>query len=309
MTVVVAGGSGALGRRLTTHLTTAGHTVVVLGRRERGGTPGARFVRWTPDGTSGPWAEALDGADAVVNLAGAGIADRRWTPARKQELWNSRVLSTRSLVAALGDVRTRPRVFVQHTAVGYYGTAAGARELDESSPAGSDFFGRLAVAWEAEAEPVTGLGCRLVVIRSGVVLDPEHGALKRLLPPFRLFVGGPIATGRQYLSWIHVEDWLALMVWTLTTERVSGAINATAPHPVTNAAFSRAIGRAIGRPSWLPVPGFALRLLVGELADSALINGQRVRPTRALALGFRFSHPEIGEALQDLVGSRGRQNA
>jgi hypothetical protein len=181
--------------------------------------------------------------------------------------------------------------------VGFYGTGAGDRELDESFPPGDDFLGQLSVAWEAEAHAVTALGCRLVLMRSGIVLAKRGGILERMRLPFRLFVGGPIGSGQQYISWIHIDDWLAMVTWALTTPVVSGVLNAVAPAPVTNAVFSRALAGALGRPSWLPVPGIALQLLYGELATALLIRGQRVIPKHAHDLGFRFTYPTIGDAM------------
>ena len=306
MKLVLAGGSGVLGRALTAALATAGHSVVVLSR-----TPGAtldpggtRQVGWTPDGSAGEWGLELADANAVVNLTGAGIADARWTPRRKEVLRASRVLSTRSLITAIRGLSNRPSVFIQQGGVGYYGTRADDRELDESFPPGDDFMGQLAVAWEAEALPAAALGCRLVTLRSGVVLTPNDGALARMITPFKWFVGGRIASGKQYLSWIHGDDWTRLVIWALTSSDVSGVINATAPHPVTNSDFAHALGRATRRPSWTPVPGFVLRLLFGEMADAVLVRGQRVVPRRAQKLGFTFMHPTIGEALIDTVRRR-----
>jgi uncharacterized protein (TIGR01777 family) len=308
MKIVIAGGSGFLGRALTARLEVDGHDVVVLTRRPAATSGRVRRVVWQPDGTAPPpeagqptsWARELEDADAVVNLAGEGIADRRWTASRKRALLESRVHSTRSLVAAIRAGSRRPHTFVQASAVGYYG-AAGDEVLDESSPPGSDFFAGICMNWEAEARAVEALGCRLVIIRNGVVLARYGGALKRMLPPFLFFVGGPIATGRQYFSWIELDDWTALVAWAIATTSVTGALNGTAPEPVTNAQFAKALGRAVGRPSWIPVPGFVLRLLVGELADAGLINGQRVTPKRALSLGFTFRYPSIDAALAEAV--------
>jgi hypothetical protein len=259
MKVVVAGGTGLLGTALTWRLTSVGHHVVVLTRDSAGAalSGAVRRVEWTPDGTTGPWAGELEDADAVVNLTGAGIADERWTDMRKEELRSSRVLPARSLVAAVRQAPSRPKVFVQVSGVGFYGTAEGDRALDESFPPGDDFPGRLAVAWEAEAHPVAALGCRLVILRNGVVLTREGGILSRMRRPFRWFVGGPIGHGQQYVSWIHVTDWVGMVIWALGNRDVSGAINATAPTAVTNAAFSRALARALQRPSWLPAPSTA----------------------------------------------------
>jgi uncharacterized protein (TIGR01777 family) len=302
--IVVAGGSGFLGQALTTRLIAAGHDVVVLSRQSNSSPGRLRRVTWRPDGSATPvdagratgWAAEIDGADAIVNLAGEGIADKRWTNARKQALLESRTLSTRSLVGAVRATGRRPGVFIQASGIGYYGIA-GDELLDEASPPGSDFLAQLCLTWEAEARAVEALGARLVIVRNGVVLARSGGALKKMLPPFLFFVGGPIASGRQYLSWIELDDWVAMVMWAMTTAGASGVFNGTAPEPVTNAAFSNALGRAVHRPSWLPVPGFALRVMVGELADAGLINGQRVVPKRALELGFKFCYPAIDAAL------------
>lgn len=305
MKVIVAGGTGFLGRPLCRALAAAGHTVVVL-TRGQAMVPGAsRTVEWAPDRPAGSdppdaWVREIDGADAVVNLAGAGLADRRWTEARKDVLRASRILATRNLVAAVRAARTRPSVFLSGSAVGFYG-ATGDAALDESFPPGSDFLATLCVHWEAEAHAAAALGCRVVIVRTGIVLGRDGGALKKLLPPFRLFVGGPIASGRQQMSWIHRDDWVALIRWALERPSVSGVFNATAPHAVTNREFSRALGRALRRPSWLPVPAFALRLLVGEIADVALVAGQRVVPTRATDAGFTFQYPDIDAAMRAAI--------
>jgi uncharacterized protein len=304
MKVILAGGSGFLGRALTARLIAGGHDVVVFTRQSSSTQGRVRRVAWRPDGSAPPveagrptgWAAEIDGADAIVNLAGEGIADKRWTKARKQALVESRTLSTRSLVAAVRATARRPPVFIQASGVGYYGTTAD-EILDESAPPGSDFLAQLCLTWEAEARAVEALGARLVIVRNGVVLARHGGALKKMLPPFLFFVGGPIASGRQYLSWIELEDWTGLLSWAIATTSASGVFNATAPEPVTSAQFSRALGRAVHRPSWLPVPAFALRVMVGELADAGLINGQRVVPKRALDLGFTFSYPAIDAAL------------
>ena len=301
MKVVIAGGSGFLGRALSEHLVARGHEVVILTRGAHlPGSTGARSVEWHPDGSPHPgaWANEIDGAGAIVNLSGAGLADKRWTRRRKEELRQSRVQPTRSLVAAVRAAAVKPAVFVQGSAVGFYG-ASDEQVIDESFPPGQDFFGQLVVAWEAEAHPAAALGCRLVIVRSGVVLGRGGGVLEKLMPPFKFFVGGPIASGRQYMSWIHMADWLALMTFAIETPSVSGVLNATAPAPVTNADFSRALGRALHRPSWLRVPGFALRLLVGEVADNALIVGQRVIPKRAQEMGFAFKYPDVDSALAE----------
>lgn len=303
MKIVIAGGSGFLGRALTARLATDGHQVIVLSRGKPGLTEpsGVCFVDWSPNGKTGGWANAIHGADAVINLAGAGIADKRWNAARKQLLRDSRVLSTRSLVDALRVDAGRPSVFIQGSAVGYYGAFDDGPELTESSPPGSDFLGQMCVAWEREADPLTELGCRVVVLRTGIVLSRSGGALAKMLLPFRLFAGGPLGSGRQVMSWIHLDDWIAMVIWALEHASISGPINATAPNPVTNAEFSRAIGRAIHRPSWAPVPGFMLQLIVGEFANDGLMRGQRVQPARALALGYKFRYERIDDAMRAAV--------
>lgn len=299
MRVVLAGGSGFLGRALHTSLRDAGHTVLVLTRTAKRPDD----VAWTPDGTSGPWARTLDGADAVVNLAGEGIADARWTDQRKAALRSSRLLSTRSIVAACGTVPTPPSVFVNASGVGYYG-ARGSEVITEDAPPGNDFLAGLCVAWEAEAEGAAQI-TRVVRARNGLVMHPSGGALAKMVLPFRLGVGGRIGSGTQYLPWIHLADWLALTTWLITTPDARGAFNVTAPVPATNAEFTRALGAAVHRPTILPVPSIALRVALGELADT-LLTGQRAVPRRAADMGFTFRYPDIGPALSDLLAPTAR---
>jgi uncharacterized protein (TIGR01777 family) len=294
--VVIAGGTGFLGRALTSRLTAAGHDVVVLTRHPPDARGSPRYVRWSPDGGAGDWAQSIEGADAVVNLAGEGLADRRWTTQRKAILRSSRIFSTRSLVAAIRIAARRPALLVGASGIGYYGDTGDSR-VDESCGPGSDFLAALCVDWEAEAAAASALGCRVVVVRSGVVLAKSGGALQRMKTPFQFFVGGPIGSGRQFISWIHRDDWLSLVQWALARDEIAGPVNASSPAPVTNREFSDALGRALHRPAWLPVPRLALKILVGELADTALLSGQRAVPARALAAGFTFAHPLIDEAL------------
>ena len=305
MRVVIAGGSGFLGERLTRRLVGRGDDVVILTRRP-GATRlagGVREVAWRADGAAeSALVAAVEGAGAVVNLAGAGIADRRWTAARKRLLLDSRILPTRSLVEAVRTAARRPPVFLQGSAVGYYGATLDDRISDESAPPGDDFLGQVCVQWENAATPARDLGCRLVLFRTGLVLAADDGALAVLKRPFLFFVGGRVASGRQYFPWIHVDDWVEMAVWAIDTPAASGPINSTAPRPVTNAEFSKALARALRRPSWLPVPGFALKVLVGEFANDGLIKGQRVVPARATALGFRFRYPDVDEALREIFG-------
>jgi uncharacterized protein (TIGR01777 family) len=305
MNIVVAGGTGLLGSALVTHLAALGHDLVILTRDASGqapvGGPRVRTREWIPDGETGPWAHELDTADAVVNLTGAGISDRRWTAARKALIRSSRVRATRSLVSAVRQSPRPPAVFIQGSAVGYYGSRRGGLQMDESFPPGDEFLGEVCVAWEAEAYPVQALGCRLVIMRTGIVLAGHGGALAQMKRPFQFFVGGPVASGTQYISWVHIDDWVALVTWAITNGSVEGAVNATAPEPVTSRALSTALGRALNRPSWLPAPGAVLRVLFGELADPLLIRGQRVVPKRALEYGFVFAHPSVDEAVAHAI--------
>ena len=308
MQIVIAGGTGFLGGPLAAVYAEDGHDVRVLtrrlpdgeGRHDSGtGVPGITQVGWKPDGRSGPWAAVLDGADAVINLSGEGIGDRRWTPQRKAQLRDSRVIPTRSLVAALASVRVRPPVFVSGSAVGYYG-ASGGESITESSPAGDDFLAHLCEDWEAEARRGESDATRVVLVRSGLVLERSGGALAKMITPFRLFAGGPMGSGRQYMSWIHRQDWIEMVRWIVDTPAASGPVNATAPAPVTNTEFARALGAALRRPGFVPTPGLALKLLLGEMAESLLLTGQRVLPARAQALGYRFRYPDIGQAFRGI---------
>lgn len=305
MKIIIAGGTGFLGRLLCQALLRADHQVTVLSRRpEAGGSrsltsTGVSVAGWTPDGTIGRWASQLEGSNAVVNLCGESLAEGRWTPARKKLLRDSRVRPTQSLSRAIRAMASPSTVLVQGSAIGIYGDR-GDEQLTERSLTGSGFLADLCVEWEAAAQP--GTATRLVLLRSGLVLGPKGGVLAKMLPPFRLFAGGPLGSGRQFMSWIHHVDWVRLASWAIDTQEMSGPLNATAPTPVRNAEFSRALGRAIGRPSWLPAPAFALRVAFGEMADEALLAGQRVLPARALELGFHFAHPTIEEALGEIFG-------
>ena len=254
-------------------------------------------LRWDPLHEPAP-AESLAGQDAVVHLAGESIT-QRWNESAKRAIRESRVVGTRNLLAGLHECEERPRVLVSASGVNYYGPH-GEEPLDEDAPAGSDFLAELCAAWEAQAAGARALGVRVVQLRTGVVLAPRGGALAKMITPFRLGLGGPVAGGRQYISWIHLEDHIALMLAALEDERWSGPLNSTAPEPVTNREFSRALARALRRPALVPVPGFALQLLYGEMAD-VVTTGQRALPAKALVLGFRFRHPRVREALESVL--------
>jgi uncharacterized protein (TIGR01777 family) len=301
--VVVAGGSGLIGRALVENLLEAGVEVTVLTRRSDSGkaVPGARRLEW--DGRSlGAWAAAVDGAAAVVNLCGENLAAGRWSAARKQRLRSSRIEPTRALVEALRAARARPKLLVQASAVGYYG-AGDDRELDESAPAGRGFLPELCVAWEAASVEVESLGLRRALLRSGIVLARRGGALATMLPAFRLGIAGRLGDGRQWLPWIHLDDEVGAIERLLADDSLAGAFNATAPLPVTNAEFTRTLARTLRRPAVLPVPRFVLALLFGEMGE-VLLQGQRAVPHRLLAAGHRFRYPELDGALAALLRRR-----
>jgi uncharacterized protein len=299
--IVVAGGTGFLGRALTGSLLDAGHQVLLLTRRNT--TPGSRVdsVAWSPDGTTGPWASACEGADAFVNLAGEPIAGRRWSLAQRERIRSSRILATRSLVSAIASLQRPPAAFVSASGVGYYGTTRGDDVLTEADPPGFDFIASVCKDWEAEAARAEGPATRVVFLRTGMVLEKDGGALAKMLPAFRLMLGGRIGPGNQFVSWIHRRDWVGLVRWAIEREVVVGPLNATAPNPATNAELARTIGNVLGRPSWLPVPATFVRLALGEMADALLLAGQRAIPTRPLGLGFAFRHPDLREALDSIL--------
>jgi hypothetical protein len=305
MKCVIAGGSGFLGRALCKRLASKSHQVVVLTRGAAHNEGTMRYVTWPAVDEPGAWREEINGAGAVINLAGANLADKRWTAHRKEELHSSRILATRALVSAVRDATVRPPVFLSGSAIGFYGGQdEGGPEFDESGPPGSDFLATLVVDWEAEAHAAEALGCRVVMVRTGIVLAREGGALQKLITPFKFYVGGPLGSGRQVMSWIHLDDWVSLVSWLAEHPSATGAYNCTAPNPVTNADLSKALASALGRPSWLRVPGFVLKILVGEMAGVALLAGQRVIPRRALDAGFSFEYPDIADAMRAAVALR-----
>ncbi|MCS6840584.1 MAG: TIGR01777 family oxidoreductase [Roseiflexus sp.] len=298
--VIVTGATGLIGKALCRRLMARGDRVTVFTRRPdaaRTLLPGAaQYVAWDA-ATGGAWESALATADAVVHLAGASIAGRRWTPAYKREIRESRTRSTRALVEAMARAAHRPSVFVCASGIDYYGPR-GDELVDESFPPGRNFLAQVCVAWEGEACRAADLGVRTVMIRTGIVLDRREGALARLLLPFQLFVGGPILPGTQWWSWIHLDDEVGLIMRCIDDERASGPFNGVAPEPQRNRDFSATLGRVLGRPSWLPLPGFVLRLLLGEMAPALLIERQRAIPAKAQALGYQFAYPTLEPALR-----------
>ena len=300
MKIVVAGGSGFIGRTLMERLAADGHDVVALSRDpDRAALPaGVRGVRWDGETVEG-WASHVLEASAVVNLAGASIGDGRWTALRKREIIASRVNATRALLEAMAKEKDSPRVFVSSSAVGYYG-AVESGDVTEDHPAGSGFLADVCVRWEQEARAAAGLGARVVILRTGVVLGSGGGALPRMMLPFRLFAGGPVGSGRQAFPWIHRDDVAGIVAFAISRDEVRGPLNVAAPEAVDTREFCAALGKALSRPSWLPVPSFALRAALGEMADM-LLTGQRVVPARLTTLGYTFKYPTLAPALKSIV--------
>jgi uncharacterized protein (TIGR01777 family) len=297
MRIVIAGGTGFLGTPLAAALRADGHDVTVLTRHTEAVAQPASAVLWVPDGSIGPWARAIEGADAVVNLAGESIAGARWTDAHKRRIRESRTLATRSLAGAIRATSAPPSVLVSGSAVGYYGPH-GDERVTELTPPGADFLAQVCVEWEREAVAAATSRTRVVCVRTGLVLEREGGALPQMLPPFRFGVGGRVGSGRQYWPWIHRADWIALVRWVIDSPGVTNAVNATAPEPVANAEFARTLGRVLHRPAMLPAPAFALRAILGEMAGALLLSGQRAVPEAAERHGFAFRYRRLEPALR-----------
>lgn len=303
MRIAITGGSGFIGRRLVARLLERGDEVLVLSRRPEqarrvlGASPNLKLLEYDPYQPQA-WASALEGYEAIVNLAGEPLASSRWTEAKKREIRRSRVETTQALVQALASLQQKPRVLLSSSAVGYYGSHPEGDPLTEADPPGQGFLAEVCQAWEAAARPAEELGIRLAILRTGIVLGPDGGALAQMLAPFQFFLGGPIGSGKQWVSWIHRDDWVSLACFLL--QQGSGVFNATAPNPVQMEEFCRTLGQVLARPSWLPVPALALELLLGEAAQ-VVLTGQKVIPQAALQLGFTFQYPHLKEALRQLL--------
>jgi hypothetical protein len=287
MKAVIAGGTGFLGSSLAASLRADGHHVLIVTRHPNG----PHQVGWTD-------LSALDGADVVVNLAGTRLDSGRWNDARKTSILESRVRATDALVKAMSELTRRPAVFLNASAVGFYGTR-GSEAITEESPSGSDFLASVCVAWEAAATQAARL-TRVVLLRTGLPLARDGGALPKLALPFRFFAGGRVGSGEQYWSWIHLDDWTRMVRWAIDTPQIKGPLNLTAPGPVTNRAFAEVLGRALHRPTLAPAPALALRLLLGEMADALILSGQRVLPEKATRHGFAFHYPDLESALRQI---------
>ena len=305
MRILVSGSTGLVGSAIVDALTHQGHELVRLFRpstqnRDAGASPSATpHVLWNPE--SGLLDSRAEGADALIHLAGASIAGHRWTAAWKRELRDSRVAATHHLVAALRQFHRPPQIVIAASAIGFYGNR-GDEELTESSSAGTDFLAQTTVDWETESAHAAEFGARVVILRFGVILAKDGGALPRMALPFRLGVGGRIGSGRQWISWINLEDIVGIIRFALETNLLSGPTNAVAPNPVPNADFAAALGRVLHRPAIFPTPPFALRLALGEMADSLLLASQRVYPRKLQKLGYRFLLPDLRPALASVLG-------
>jgi uncharacterized protein (TIGR01777 family) len=303
MRIVITGGSGFIGRRLVARLLEQGDQVLVLTRRLEqarrilGESPNLKLLPYDPYQPQA-WAAALEGYEGIVNLAGEPLASSRWTETKKKEIRRSRVETTQALVQALASLNQKPQVMISSSAVGYYGSHPEGDPLTETDPPAQDFLAEVCQAWEAAARSAEELGIRLAIVRTGIVLGPDGGALGQMLAPFQFFIGGTIGSGKQWLSWIHREDWVSLVCFLL--EQGSGVFNATAPNPVQMEEFCRTLGQVLGRPSWLPVPELALELLLGEAAQ-VVLTGQKVIPQAALQMGFTFQYPQLKEALRQIL--------
>jgi uncharacterized protein len=302
MKILITGSTGLVGTALTQDLQRAGHTVCRLirpGTSTHADSASQGFdVNWNP--ATGELGRAAVGADAVVNLAGASIADGRWTPQRKQLLRSSRVDTTRALVQALAKMSARPRVLVSASAIGYYGNR-GDETLTEASQPGNEFLSAIAKEWESEALKAEALGIRVVRARFGVILSKQGGALPQMIRPFQFGVGGKISTGKQWMSWITLDDVVAVLRLALENANVTGQLNVVSPQPVTNADFTKFLAAALHRPALFPAPVFALRLLLGEMADALLLSSQRVLPTQLQRLNYQFQHPDLATALTAIL--------
>lgn len=301
MKIAIVGGSGFIGRNLAKALHRAGEEVIIFSRKnslpqELMGLANMHLVS-----TSKPSTKDLEGVDALVNLAGESVVGEKWSDKRKEALRTSRVDFTRSIVEELAKVKVKPKVFLQGSAIGFYGMhETGKPVFSEDAKPGEDFLAKLCVDWEEEANRMKEFGVRTVLIRTGIVLSPESGAMQQMLLPFKMFVGGPLGNGKQYMSWIHLADMIGAIQFLLANPKAEGAFNFTAPNPCSNEEFSTVLGKVMGRPSFMRVPSFPLIALYGEGAE-VILKGQNVIPTKLTALNYQFQFPKLKPALEDLL--------
>jgi len=301
MRLLLTGGTGFIGRALRESLVTKGHEVVILTRQSSlEHQPGvrSRYCYWNPP-ESGTWENELSGIDGVINLAGESVVGKRWTRKQKEKILDSRVTSTQAIVRAIQKTKKKPFLLLNASATGYYGPR-GDEEITEKTTNGSDFLGQTCRVWEEEARQAEVLGVRVIRLRIGIVLEKGGGALGKMLMPFQMGLGGPLGRGRQWMSWIHRKDLIGLIHFLLEKKELRGPVNGTAPKPVQMREFAKTLGAVLHRPAFLPVPGVALKILLGEMSDM-LLTGQRVLPKRAIEAGYRFKFPELGQALRDIL--------
>ena len=305
MRIIITGGTGLIGRALSKALVADGHDVTALTRdpaKVKDMPAAVKLVRWDGQTAQG-WGQAVDGADGLVNLAGAGIADGRWSSARKQAIRQSRLNAGKAVLEAITAATNKPKVLVQASAVGYYGTQTGQALVDESCSPGSDFLSKVCFDWEISTAPASRMGVRRPVIRTGIVLSNEGGAFPKLVMPFKFYAGGAVGSGKQWLPWIHIDDEVRAIQFLLTNDRADGAFNLAAPTPVTNKEMAKIVGEVLGRPSALPAPAIAMKTLFGEMS-TILLEGQRAVPKKLESLGFTFKFETAQAAVQDLLGSK-----
>ncbi|MFA6234832.1 MAG: TIGR01777 family oxidoreductase [Bacteroidota bacterium] len=300
--IVLTGATGLIGKHLYNALQKRGDRITILTRNtDKAGkifSDAERVLLWAP-GVSGAWKSSIDGADAVVHLAGESIAGERWTESYKQRIQDSRRLGTREIVDAIAAASTKPGVLISASAVGFYGDA-GDKEVNENSPAGSDFLAETCIEWEREALRAESEGVRVVISRMGIVLADDGGALEKLLTPFRMFAGGPVGNGEQWFPWVHIDDVIGLLVYAIDHPECKGVLNAVSPGILRNREFAVALGEALRRPARFSVPAFVVKLALGEFGET-LLGGQRALPTRTLASGYTFKYNSVEKALANLV--------
>ena len=305
MKIAITGATGFVGSHLVKKLATSDNQLIILTRNEANANrkfpassfPNLEIVKYTPQ-TSGNWQDKLSGCDAIINLAGEPIAEKKWTPSQKQELLNSRKIGTQKIVEGIKKADQKPLVLVNFSAIGYYGTSETAT-FDENSQSGNDFLGEICQNWEEEAKKVKETGVRLVIIRSGIVLG-NGGAIAKMIPPFKMFAGGAIGSGKQWFSWIHIDDIVKLVIEAINRQDIEGTFNGTAPNPVTMNELCNVLGNVLNRPSWLPVPSFVLQALLGD-GSKVVLEGQKVLPKKTQSIGFKYQYPNLKEALIDIV--------
>lgn len=302
MHIVVSGGTGFIGKPLLSKLEAENYHTILLTRHPH--TSKSKLIKnimlekWDAE-SDGPWSSTIDGAQAVINLTGESIAAKRWTPEQKEKLISSRIKSTRALVQAIAKAEKKPPVFINASAVGYYGNVPEG-DVSETAPKGNGFLADICNQWEEEALKASAFGVRVVLLRIGIVLEKGGGALDKMIPPFKMFAGGPLGSGKQWFPWIHRDDILGAIIFALKNQSLSGPINLTAPNPVRMNQFCSALGKTMRRPSWAPVPAFALKLLLGEMSEM-LLGGQKAIPQKLLQSGYAFKHPDLRPALESII--------